>query len=219
MKKYTQAVFLLALCCAVGLSGCRRKLTPEELQSETASETKQEVITEQVTETQTFTQKQTQAQTQRQTAAKTTVTPNTQKQTQKQTQAQTTEAPAQTQQCPYCGNWFSTTISADGTSEYSSHVAQEEAYAKTTEATNSASSYDGSDYQTGSDGTLYAQCPYCFQWFSDAPDASGYSPYADHVAAEAAYAAQQQNEDYVQCPNCGNWVTQEEYQEHIANGW
>ena len=216
----------------MALSGCRRKPVETEPATETQSETQTEAQTEtkKETEAQTETAKQTQPQTEKktvqQTEKKVTVTPTqpqTQVQVQPQTQPQTTapqtEAP-QTEasapaQCPYCGGWFSTAgQETAGTSEYSSHVAQEEAYIA------SQNGYDPSQYQTANDGTQYAQCQYCFQWFSTTPDASGYSPYSEHVAIESAYAAQIGLEaEYVQCPNCGGWVTPAEYDVHIANGW
>ncbi len=210
MKKRMQLLWLIALCLVLTLAGCRRK--PIETESETQSET--EKATEKLTEWETETTKLTQPATERQsetkketakkTTKKTSVTPSTTKQT---------EAVA-TQMCPYCGNSFSTVAGADGSSPYSTHVAQEEAYINSQQG-----GEDTPGYQTGSDGNLYAQCPYCYQWFLDVADESGYSPYADHVAAESAYANQEAEEDYVQCPNCGNWVTPEEYQQHISNGW
>lgn len=219
MKKRGCTILILMLGCTIALSGCRRKPVETEpateTQSETQTETKKE--TEKQTETAKQTQPQTEKETVKQTEKKVTVTP-TQPQTQAQTQPQTTapqteaSAPAQ---CPYCGGWFSTAgQETSGTSEYSSHVAQEEAYIA------SQNGYDSSQYQTSSDGTQYAQCQYCFQWFSTTPDASGYSPYSEHVAIESAYAAQIGLEaEYFQCPNCGTWVTASEYDVHIANGW
>lgn len=224
MKRRAQLFLMIALCIA-GASGCRRKPIETESQAPTEAETQSEPQTETGKATEPLTEKITEkeSETQKKTTTPTRVTAN---KTQKNT-----AAGAATQACPYCGNSFSTTAAADGSSEYSAHVAQEEAYIRSigkdpatylssgSAGTGTQSSSDSSGYQTGSDGTLYAQCPYCFQWFSDAADASGYSPYAEHIAAEAAYANQQSNEDYVQCPNCGNWVTQDEYQEHINNGW
>lgn len=208
MKRHAQFFFLIAMCtlCA---AGCRRKPITAETQAQTEAETQSvQQETEAVTEAATEQATEKESETQKQQAKKpTTITAN---KTQKSTE--NTDPTATAQACPYCGNQFSTAPNADGSSEYSAHVAQEEAYIESIGG-------DVSDYQTGSDGTLYAQCPYCFQWFSDAPDASGYSPYAEHVAAETAYANQMANEDYVQCPNCGNWVTQSEYQQHIAYGW
>lgn len=221
MKARKYMLLLLALCCLVGFSGCRRAPAETETSSETVKETTSE--TAKVTETQKQTTEK-QTETQQQTVKKTSVTPSTQTpQTQtaaSETQAQTTENAAQ--QCPYCYNWFSTTLQADGTSEYSTHVAAEESYLQSIQSSTNAAddSYtDDYNYQTGADGNLYAQCPYCFQWFPDTTNAGGYSQYADHVAAEVAYAAQIAGEDLVQCPNCGNWVTPEEYQDHINNGW
>lgn len=219
MKARKYMLLLLALCCIAGFSGCRRAPAETETSSETVKETTSE--TEKVTETQKQTTEK-QTETQQQTVKKTSVTPSTQtpQTAASETQAQTTESA--TQQCPYCYSWFSTTLQADGTSEYSTHVAAEESYLQSIQSSTNAAdnSYtDDYNYQTGADGNLYAQCPYCFQWFSDTADAGGYSQYADHVAAEAAYAAQIAGEDLVQCPNCGNWVTPEEYQDHINNGW
>ncbi|MDO4345619.1 MAG: hypothetical protein Q4C50_12555, partial [Eubacteriales bacterium] len=130
-------------------------------------------------------------------------------------QTAATEPPSQP--CPYCGTWYYTTPYADGTSDYSIHVAAEEQAAQASQ--DALNGIYTTDYQTTADGSLYAQCPYCFQWFSDMADQSGYSPYAQHVAAESAYAAQIANEEYVQCPYCGNWVTQSEYQDHMNVGW
>lgn len=226
MRKRMYLLLLCVLCCAAGVSGCRRK--PIETEPETQTETTSETQTE--TQKQIETQKQSETQkaekTQPETVKKTTVTPSTQTpQTNAQTttpmtesetpQTQATEAPSQA--CPYCGVWYYTTLYADGTSDYSNHVAAEEAYINSSNYTDP--SYDPNQYYTDNAGNQYAQCEYCFQYISTTPDASGYSPYAEHVAAEAAYAASQANQDYVQCPYCGNWVTQSEYQEHMANGW
>lgn len=222
MRKRIQWLLLIMVCCTLVLPGCRRKPIETESETETQSETVTEKKTEKLTEKAT----EKQSETQQQTTKRTTVTPNSTAQTpQTDTQAATTasetqpsetQAPqtdAASQQCPYCYNWFSTASLEDGSSEYSSHVAQEEAYIA------SQGGYDSSSYYTDGSGVQYAQCEYCFQWFSTAADASGYSPYADHIAAETAYAMQNNNEEYVQCPNCGNWVTQSEYNDHIANGW
>lgn len=220
MKQRTWRLFLLSACCMVCFSGCRRKITEPEtetqIQSETITETQSETITEiqkqPETKKQPETEKKATAQNPKTTAAKpVTQTPATQAPATEAVQTPTTEPPSQ--QCPYCGYWYYTTSYGDGTSDYSNHVAAEEAQLAASE------DYDASQYYTGNDGVEYAQCPYCYQWFSTAQDATGYSPYSDHVAAEAAYAAQQSQEEYYQCPYCGNWVTAYEYQEHIANGW
>lgn len=218
MRKRIQWLLLIMVCCTLVLPGCRRK--PIETESET--ETQSETVTEKKTEKPTEKKTEKQSETQRQTNKRTTVTPNSTAQTPQsntqvsETQPSETQAPqtnAASQQCPYCYGWFSTASLEDGSSEYSNHVAQEEAYIA------SQGGYDSSSYYTDGSGVQYAQCEYCFQWFSTAADASGYSPYSDHVAAEAAYAAQIANAEYVQCPNCGNWVTQSEYNDHINNGW
>lgn len=222
MRKRIHWLLLVMVCCALILPGCRRK--PIETETETTSETETESETN--TEKQTKKETEKQSETQRQTNKRTTVTPNSTTQTpqtntqasetQAQTQAAETNAPAteaSSQQCPYCYGWYSTASTGDGSSEYSSHVAQEEAYIA------SQSGYDPNSYYIDNNGGQYAQCEYCFQWFSTAADASGYSPYADHVAAEAAYAAQSGYEEYIQCPYCGNWVTQSDYNDHITYGW
>ena len=152
--------------------------------------------------------------------------PQTQAQTQPQTQPQTQATQAQSSsQCQYCGGWFYTTPYADGTSDYTNHVAQEEAYLISIGGTpgssnNTQSGYDSSQYYTDNSGGQYGQCQYCFQWFSTYTDASGYSEYSQHVAQESAYAASMgMQAEYIQCPNCGAWVTPSEYETHIANGW
>lgn len=249
-------LLLAVLCLSVGLSGCRRKPIETETQEETASETQTEKS--KTTETEKQSEDQTEAGTKKTTSntAKktTTVTPSSiaanpvaspkPSSSAKPSPSPKPAAQTQTQVCPYCAGSFSTVAGADGSSEYSSHVAQEEAYIRaiggdpaTYQSGSQNSGTDGSqggssdnqgsgtdggwsgDYEVGSDGSLYAQCPYCFQWFSDTADSTGYSPYAQHVAAEAAYYNQQSNEEYVQCPICGNWVTQSEYQVHQTNGW
>lgn len=222
MKKRARILLLLMLSCTLTLSGCRRKpietemQTESETQSETLSEKETEKETQKTTKTQTEpTEKETQKQT-----SKVTVSP-TQPQTQKQseTQAQTQAQEQSSSQCQYCGGWFYTTPNADGTSDYSNHVAQEEAYIASIGGTTNSGS-DSSQYYTDNSGSQYAQCQYCFQWFSTASDANGYSEYSQHVAAEAAYAASMgMTAEYVQCPNCGAWVTPSEYDTHIANGW
>ncbi|MDO5539761.1 MAG: hypothetical protein Q4F83_06770 [Eubacteriales bacterium] len=200
MKKHICQLLLVSFCCMACFSGCRRKPVETETQSETETQTQPETIK------QTETQKQSETK-------KATVTPNSvTAQTDAPTQTQTTE-PA-SQQCPYCGNWYYIATYADGTSDYSIHVAAEEQAQQSV-----PDDYDPSQYYTGNDGTEYAQCEYCYQWFSTAQDANGYSPYADHVAAESAYAAMQQQEEYVQCPVCGNWVTASEYQDHVTYGY
>lgn len=213
MKKRILQLLLFSFCCTVCFSGCRRKPTETETQSETETQKQTETIKQTETEKQTETKKQTETQKQSETK-KATVTPNTvAPQTNATEQTQATE-PA-SQQCPYCGNWYYIATYADGTSDYSLHVAAEEQAQQSV-----PDDYDPSQYYTGNDGTEYAQCEYCYQWFSTAQDASGYSPYADHVAAESAYAAMQQpQEEYVQCPVCGNWVTPTEYQDHVTYGY
>ncbi len=214
MRKKFYSVLLLTLSCTLIFSGCRRK--PIETEKETETETETQTETE--SETAKQTEKETEKETTKQTEKKTTVAAQTQTTVTAQTNAvqtetQQTEAPSSSQ-CPYCGNWFYTTVGEDGTSDYSRHIAAEEADAE------DISAYDESTYSTGTDGVTYAQCQYCFQWFSTVPDESGYSPYNQHVAQESAYAAQMgYDAEYVQCPYCGNWVTSSEYDVHIANGW
>lgn len=232
MKKRMHWLLLMLVCCAIVLPGCRRKPIETETQTETQTETESE--TEKKTEKQT--EKKSEKQTE--TNKRKTVSPNSStnnaprtpgtNQTQSETTA-TTEASAQENTydtCPYCGGSFSTTLLADGTSEYSSHVAQEEAYIDYINGTSGNTTTDpNQNYDSSDDGGQfdstgqYGQCTYCFQWFSTVPDASGYSPYANHIAAEEAYAMQNSQEEYLQCPNCGNWVTQSDYNDHIANGW
>lgn len=225
MKKRMRQLLMLLVCCALLLPGCRRKPIETETQTETETETKKETETEKKTEKPT----EKQSETKRETTKRTTVSPNSStnnaprtpstNQAQSESQAQTSAASYD--YCPYCGGSFSTTLSSDGASEYSSHVAQEEAYIA---SINNGSGSTNQDYGSDDGGQYdssgqYAQCNYCFQWFSTAADASGYSPYADHIAAETAYAMQTGQEEYVQCPNCGNWVTPSDYNDHIANGW
>lgn len=216
MKKRILRLFLFSVCCTICFSGCRRKIAEPETQSET--QTQSETTAESETQKQSETKKQ--PETEKKAATQKTATqkpktaaakPVTQAPATEAAQTPTTEPPSQ--QCPYCGNWYYTTPYGDGTSDYSNHVAAEEAQLAAPD------DYDSSQYYMGDDGIEYAQCPYCYQWFSTAQDSTGYSPYADHVAAESAYAMQQSQEEYYQCPNCGNWVTAYEYQEHIANGW
>ncbi len=240
MKKRMHWLLLTLVCCALVLPGCRRKPIETETQTETQSETESE------TESKTEKAAKKESEKQSETNKRKTVSPNSstsnaprtpstnQKQSETQAQSETTaptEAPAQEytyNTCPYCGGSFSTNLLDDGTSEYSNHVAQEEAYidyingtsGNTNSNSNTNPDYDSSDDGGQFDSTgQYGQCNYCFQWFSTVPDASGYSPYANHVAAEEAYAMQNSHEKYLLCPNCGNWVTQSDYNDHIANGW
>lgn len=222
-KRRVHAFLLLALGCSLIFSGCRRK--PVETESETTSETETETETEKETEKQSETKKETekqkQSETQKQTEKKTTVTPNTtvQTPTSETTAPQTEAAAAATDQCPYCYNWFSTAQNADGSSEYSTHVAAEKAYAEQNNYSGANDNdYDPSEYYTDPYGGEYAQCGYCGQWFSTAADDTGYSPYSEHVANEAAYAAQMSASNYVQCPYCGYWVSEADYEYHTANG-
>ncbi|MDO4523396.1 MAG: hypothetical protein Q4B57_09670 [Eubacteriales bacterium] len=217
MKKRV-CILLLALTVSLALSGCRRR--PIETEAQTETETISETETE--TKKETETEKETVKQTEKKASSKTTVAPKTTTQTlpqspittsqtpQSETTAQT-EAPASSQ-CPYCGQWFSSAITADGSSEYSNHVYYEQ-------NAGDDSAYDSSGYYTGSDGAQYAQCPYCFQSFSTAADESGYSPYSEHVAQESAYAATLDDGTYTQCPYCGLWLGSDDYADHIANGW
>lgn len=221
MKKRARILLLLMLSCTLTLSGCRRK--PIETEMQTESETQSETLSEKETEkeTQKTTKAQTEPETEKETqkqTSKVTVSP-TQPQTQKQSETQAQTQDQSSSQCQYCGGWFYTTPNADGTSDYSNHVAQEEAYIASIGGTTNSGS-DSSQYYTDNSGSQYAQCQYCFQWFSTASDANGYSEYSQHVAAEAAYAASMgMTAEYVQCPNCGAWVTPSEYDTHIANGW
>lgn len=252
MRRRIRLLLLAVLCLSIGLSGCRRKPIETETQKETAAsetQTEKDAGTEKQSESKT--EKTTESGTKKtpqSTAQKhTTVTPSsiTPKPSSSPQKSPSPSPKGQTQTCPYCAGSFSTVTGADGSSEYSSHVAQEEAYIRAIggdpatyqsgvpsstpdssqgngsggQTGGTTGNGDWSGYQTGDDGTLYAQCPYCFQWFSDTADSTGYSPYAQHVAAETAYLNQQGGEEYVQCPICGNWVTQSDYQVHQANGW
>ena len=232
MKKGYRLLFLLAFSLTLLLSGCRRTPieTETEVQTETETETETEKQTEKKKETEKETEKQTEKQTTKQTE-KTTVSPNTSNSAVTPQTNQNTDTNA-TSMCPYCYNYFSTQTGADGSSVYSSHVAQEEAYlisiggTPITGSSGTGSSGSGDNNSSDSDTSYsdtnnggYAQCEYCFQWFSTDPGVSGYSPYSEHVAAEAAYSAQSYEQDYYQCPNCGNWVTYTEYQYHISGGY
>lgn len=246
MRKTWKFALLIAISSTFLLTGCRRQ--PVETESETQSETLTEKATEKQTEkqaekvTEKATKKQTEKQTETASASK-----KTDQSTQKTSVAPSETNPTEqggssdsssTQICPYCYQSFSTVQNADGTSEYSTHYAQEKAYADmygiqpSSDASDSGddintdsdsssgsddSSYSNSDYNSG-----YAsdQCPYCGQWFSTAPDESGYSPYGEHLAAESAYSAAsaaQQGQQYQECPYCGQWLDPATYQDHVTN--
>ena len=187
MKKTWKLMLLLAVSSTLLLSGCRRKPVATETETETETQTE--------TETETETEKITEKQTERKTAASSTKKPST-SQTEKKTSVQPNETntnknntsanSSATQTCPYCYQSFSTTPDSDGSSEYSRHYAQEKAYAdmygiQPDDTSSDSTSSDSSSSSGSSDS--YAQCPYCYQWFSTTPDASGYSPYGEHEAA------------------------------------
>ena len=258
MRKTWKFALLIAISSTFLLTGCRRQ--PVETESETQSETLTEKVTEKQTEkvTEKATEKQTEKQTKKQTEAasaskktdqstqKTSVAPSETNSTEQSVSSDSSS----TQICPYCYQSFSTVQNADGTSEYSTHYAQEKAYADmygiqpsgdvsddTAASDNSNTSDSGDDSNTasdsssGSDDNSYSnsdstsgyasdQCPYCGQWFSTAPDESGYSPYGEHLAAESAYAAAsaaQQGQQYQECPYCGQWLDPITYQDHVTN--
>lgn len=237
MRKTWKYLLLIAASSAFLLTGCRRQ--PIETESETNSETQTEKITEKQTEksTEKITEKSTGKQTE---TEKKTSSSGSANKTNNQSSQKTSVAPSETnatessstQICPYCYQSFSTVQNADGTSEYSIHYAQEKAYADmygiqpSSDSADSSSSdgtnnYDSSSSDSSYDnGYAYDQCPYCGQWFSTAPDASGYSPYGEHLAAESAYAASsaaQQGQQYQECPYCGQWLDPVTYQDHVAN--
>lgn len=206
MKKKTRLLLLLMLCLAVSLCGCRKKIAETESETETMSETQSETETE--SETQTEKKKETEK--------KTTVsnnTKNTEKSTEKTTVKPSTvnsnsstgssaagsSQTTATQMCPYCYQQISTAPNGDGTTVYSVHVAQEKAWADTYGyGTNNTTQTTETPNNTTTDDT--AQCPYCYQWFT-VSDGS----YNAHITSEAGTPVDTgSNDQYVQCPNCGN---------------
>lgn len=236
MKKHLKVVLLLSLSSMFLLSGCRRKPI-EEIQMMTEVITETETATEKLTEAATEKkvkkdkkQAETAVQTEVQTEAQTEKKANTQKrkankQTEKSTESESakstvkpsTPAPSQgisgdSDICPYCGGSFSTYIGESGSSEYSEHVGQEEAYIS---YMNGQGGYTGqSDAGTASGGAGTSQCPYCWQWF-DNDNTWGYSEYQLHIQAEEAG----QQVEYNPCPYCGLWLEPGTLNDHIANGY
>lgn len=226
MKRTKKVLFLLALGSTLMFSGCRRAAVETESESETQTETASETETEKTTEKST--EKETEKTTKKTSSSskkssKTSVSPSKSGSSSSSSSSSTT-SDSGTKQCPYCYGTFSTATDANGDSEYSTHYAQEKAYAdlygiepsgtsdSTTSETDSSTSSSGTD-------TGYSQCPYCFQWFSTASDSSGYSPYGEHLASEEAYAAQNADETYQQCSYCGLWLDADTYADHMANGY
>lgn len=214
MKHTWKLMFLLAISSSLLLSGCRRK----PVETEVVTEKQTEKLTERESETEKITEKQTEKKTSASSSQtkKTSVQPN--ENVNKQNTSAADNSPKQA--CPYCYQNFSTKTDADGTSEYSRHYAQEKAYADLYGIQPGGATSDDTTTDNSSSGSSdYAQCPYCYQWFSTTPDTSGYSPYGEHEAAEAAYNATSSTQQYQECPYCGLWLDSNTYLDHITNGY
>lgn len=223
MKKKSRLIFLLVLCVAVSLCGCRKKA------AETESETETQTVTETESETEKETQKETKKETEKSTTTsnkttsteKTTVKPSTVKSNSStgssstkpstsSTTPSTSNNTAATQQCPYCYQQISTAPNGDGTTVYSVHVAQEKAWADTYGYGTDTPQQTEAPEQNANDS---AQCPYCYQWFSIS-DGS----YNAHINSETSTPADSGGAvSYTQCPYCGNlYPTGTAYDTHVC---
>lgn len=208
MIKKSRYFLLFALCGILSLSGCRKKAPETEAQTETESETKTEKVTEKQTEkeTQKPTEKASTASNKNtKTTEKTTVKPSTITANKKPNTNTTTPATDYgTQQCPYCYQQISLAPNDDGTTVYSVHVAQEQAWAETygygdqPGTATQDPQQPAQDPQQPSNNNDVAQCGYCYQWFT-VSDGS----YAAHIAAENASLGLPEGTEYIQCPICG----------------
>lgn len=212
MLKKSSYFLLFALCGILSLSGCRKKAPETETQTETETETQSETQTEKATEKQTekpvqkTTEKQTASKNNTKTTEKTTVKPstinsnNTTGTTSNSNNTTTAADSYGTQQCPYCYQQISLAPNGDGTTVYSVHVAQEQAWAETygygdQPGTATQQTPQDTTQQPANDS---AQCGYCYQWFT-VSDGS----YAAHIAAENAALGIPEGTEYIQCPICG----------------
>ncbi|MDO4632605.1 MAG: hypothetical protein Q4B01_01965 [Eubacteriales bacterium] len=226
MMKKGMIMFMLSACVLLSATGCRRKLAKTETETETkASEVVTEVQNAVSVKLETETEKQSETE-KKSTSGSTTTgsTPKTTAETETKatvvkpstvtTEQQVTEAANYgTDQCPYCGNYFSLAPNDDGTTVYSSHVAQEAAWA----AYMSENAQDNSG-STAQDNTAQSetsaatsQCPYCYGWYTVA-DGSYDAHVATHYSASLG-------SDYVVCPLCGNtYASGVEYDTHYCTG-
>lgn len=212
MIKKSRYFLLFALCGILSLSGCRKKAPETEAQTETESETKTEKVTEKQTEkeTQKPTEKASTASnkntktTEKTTVKPSTITANKKPNTTTNTNTTTPATDYGTQQCPYCYQQISLAPNDDGTTVYSVHVAQEQAWAETygygdqPGTATQDPQQPAQDPQQPSNNNDVAQCGYCYQWFT-VSDGS----YAAHIAAENASLGLPEGTEYIQCPICG----------------
>lgn len=220
MKKFTYLLLLLSLSSVVLFSGCRRKPIEQiEIITETESESETEIETETESETETEAETKKAKNTKKQTTQKEKT--KTEKETDKKTVTPSTPAnPSGTtsDMCPYCFGTFSTIPNGDGSSEYSEHVAAEEAYIEYMKSqglyTDPSPSANTNNYNNAGS----AQCTYCWGWFST-DSTYGYSEYSQHMAMEEANAYQQNQIQYTQCPYCGLYIDPVSYQDHVTYGY
>lgn len=209
MMKKSRYFLLFALCGVLSLSGCRKKAPETEAQTETESETQTEKVTEKQTEkeTQKTTEKVSTASNKNtKTTEKTTVKPSTITSNKKPNtttpSTNNTAVDYGTQQCPYCYQQISLAPNDDGTTIYSVHVAQEQAWAETYGYGDQPGTATQDPQQPAQDpqqpSNDVAQCGYCYQWFT-VSDGS----YSAHIAAENSSLGLPEGTEYIQCPNCG----------------
>lgn len=104
------------------------------------------------------------------------------------------------QQCPYCGEWYSTVPDGDLWNPYDRHVLEERDSAQGEEQT-----YEYPDPEETADGEM-VQCPDCGNWYEEG------NVFRNHVC-------EGREAEMVQCPDCGNWYEEGNvFRNHICEG-
>lgn len=113
------------------------------------------------------------------------------------------------QQCPYCGEWFSTAPDGDLWNPYDRHLLEER---DTSQAEEQA--YEYPDDGETADGEL-VQCPDCGNWYEEG------NVFRNHICEGRTYPDEGETADgeMVQCPDCGNWYEEGNvFRNHICEG-
>lgn len=112
------------------------------------------------------------------------------------------------QQCPYCGEWFSTAPDGDLWNPYDRHVLEER----------DSSQDEGQTYGYPDEGETageMVQCPDCGNWYEEG------NVFRNHICEGKTYPDEGETADgeMVQCPDCGNWYEEGNvFRNHVCEG-
>ncbi len=113
------------------------------------------------------------------------------------------------QQCPYCGEWFSTAPDGDLWNPYDRHLLEERDSSQTEEPT-----YTEPTYEETTDAEM-VQCPDCGNWYDEG------NVFRNHICEGKTYPNDGETADgeMVQCPDCGNWYEEGNvFRNHVCEG-